>query len=460
MSETYLYIDDFPVLASKDQVNPYAMLLFTETDKNIFDRKLKDRPYFVGWYTDNKEDYAQHPEKVYQYRTTVKIAIDRLEILGFTLTKIQKILERRIKERCHFLEESLKNITMPNGGYFIEKEIQVIKNSDFEDFKVAFQEIKANKVTTFNECKEREISELAKFLLRRSHYDWQYYYLDQHPLHYLRFILECCESSADVTLDFTDLVRSGWVKADTEIRDISIKNTSRDHEIFSKILVLTEGESDAKILEIALDKLYPHLSDYYLFMPFHLKEISGDRKIPGSAQALLQRIKSFSACQITNRIIGIFDNDYEGKKALEQINMAKLTNNIKLISYPDILANNKYPISNGNYENINGKAAFLETYFGSQVMKAVALEKSEIAVFNEEKGKIAITWKKSNNNDQVGLFNEQTSKDKDQCKNEEIKKALQEKMQERLQQYQQDNEPNDWSDIKAVFEAIFKCFQE
>lgn len=44
MSDIYLYIDGFPVFASKDWVNPYAMLIFIESEKQIVERKLKDRP--------------------------------------------------------------------------------------------------------------------------------------------------------------------------------------------------------------------------------------------------------------------------------------------------------------------------------------------------------------------------------------------------------------------------------
>lgn len=460
MSEIYLYIDGFPVLASKDWVNPYAMLLFTEEDKKIFDRKLKDRPYFVGWNIDEKkEQYAEHSETVYQYCTTVKTAIERLNILGFTNVKVEGGFKETLKHTINSIKGSILDSNPPAWNEFKKKESQMLKNSNFESFKKAFQEIKENKITA-HKYELPPLSDLAKFLLRQS-YDWRFRYPDQHPLHYLRFMLECCDIEAKVILDFTDLVRSGFATKEANIRDISIKNTRRDHEVFSKILVLTEGESDANILKIALEKLYPDLSNYYLFMPFHLREISPSSKIPGSAQALLQRIKSFAACQINNRIIGVFDNDYEGRKALEQIDPRALPDNIKLISYPDIKANEKYPISNGsngNYENINGRAAFLETYFGSTVMKAVAKEKSNIIIFNEKKGKIAITWKEvKNNKSQVGLFNESTNKDKKQDKNEEIKKALQNEMQEMLKQ---DNDLSDWSDIKAIFESIFHCFQE
>lgn len=459
MSEIYLYIDGFPVLASKDWVNPYAMLLFTEEDKKIFDRKLKDRPYFVGWNIDEKKEQdAEHSETVYQYCTTVKTAIERLNILGFTNVKVEGGFKETLKHTINSIKGSILDSNPPAWNEFKKKESQMLKNSNFESFKKAFQEIKENKITA-HKYELPPLSDLAKFLLRQS-YDWRFRYPDQHPLHYLRFMLECCDIEAKVILDFTDLVRSGFATKEANIRDISIKNTSRDHEVFSKILVLTEGESDANILKIALEKLYPDLSNYYLFMPFHLTEISPDRKIPGSAQALLQRIKSFAACQINNRIIGVFDNDYEGRKALEQIGRGELPDNIKLISYPDIEANKEYPISNGNYKDINGKAAFLETYFGSQVMKAVAQEKPEIIVFNEKKGKIAITWKEvkvKDNNSQVGLFNELTHKDKKQDKNEEIKQALQKKMQAMLKQ---NNDLSDWSDIKTIFESIFHCFQE
>jgi len=434
MSETYLYIDNFPVLASKDQVNPYAMLLFTETDKNIFDRKLKDRPYFVGWYPDDKKDYAGFSETVYQYRTTVEIALARLEILGCTSTKIQNSLDERVKERRCFLEGSLENITIPNGRHFIEKEIQAIKNSDFEDFKVAFQEIKANRFTTRN-SESKKLSNLAEFLLRPHDYYWQYFYPDQHPLNYLRFILECCESSADVTLDFTDLVRSGWVKADTEIRDISIKNTSRDHEIFSKILVITEGSTDAEILSKAIKLRHPHLSDYYLFMPYNLEE-GGVPAINGSASLTVQRIEAFAKCEINNRIIGLLDNDKASVDAKNCIKI-KLPSNIKLINYPDIDLAKTYPcVQPDRTENVNGRAAAIEMYCGRDVLTSNTTNK---------------------------LYPIQWTTKPDQGNFGGAKKEIQIKIREKLNACEEDRSKinnYDWSGIDAIFEALFRCFQE
>jgi hypothetical protein len=434
MSDIYLYIDGFPVLASKDWVNHYAMLLFTETDKKIFERKLKDRPYFVSWYPGEKKDYAGFSETVYQYRTTVEIALARLEILGCTSTKIQNSLERRIKERCRLLEESLKNITTPNGGHFIEEEIQVIKNSDFESFKRAFQEIKENRFT-INNFESKKLSNLAKSLLRRSHYDWQYYYPDQHPLNYLRFILECCKSSADVTLDFTDLVRSGWVKADIEIRDISIKNTSRDHEIFSKILVITEGSTDAEILSKAIKLRHPHLSDYYLFMPYNLEE-GGVPVINGCASLTVQRIEAFAKCEINNRIIGLLDND---KASVDAKNCIKITlpPNIKLINYPDIDLAKTYPcVQPDRTENVNGRAAAIEMYCGRDVLTSNTPNK---------------------------LYPIQWTKKPDQGNFGGAKKEIQRKIREKLNACEEDRSKinnYDWSGIDAIFEALFRCFQE
>lgn len=446
MSDIYLYIDGFPVLASKDWVNHYAMLLFTETDKKIFERKLKDRPYFVSWYPGEKKDYAEDSEKIYHYHTTVKIALERLDILGFTLTKVKSSLEEKIKERCHFLEKSLKDITVPNGDYFIKKELEAIQKSGFESFKGAFQEIKENRFT-INNLESKQLSNLAKYLLRRSHYDWQYYYPDQNPLNYLRFILECCKSSADVTLDFTDLVRSGWVKADIEIRDISIKNTSRDHEIFSKILVITEGSTDAEILSKAIKLRHPHLSDYYLFMPYNLEE-GGVPAINGCASLTVQRIEAFAKCEINNRIIGLLDND---KASVDAKNCIKITlpPNIKLINYPDIDLAKTYPCVQPDRteqpdgteqpdrtENVNGRAAAIEMYCGRDVLTSNTTNK---------------------------LYPIQWTKKPDQGNFGGAKKEIQRKIREKLNACEEDRSKinnYDWSGIDAIFEALFRCFQE
>lgn len=279
--------------------------------------------------------------------------------------------------------------------------------------------------------------ELAKFLLRRSHYDWQFYYPDQHPLHYLRFMLECCETEADVILDFTDLVRSDFATKEAKIRDISVKNTSRDYAIFSKILVITEGTTDAEFLSRAIKIRYPHLSDYYLLMPYSLGDGTG-KNINGSASLTVQRIEAFAQCEITNRIIGLLDNDKASVDAITNKKLNKLPENIKLLNYPDIELAKKYPCiqSNGTIkdEDVNGRAAAIEMYFGRDVL-------------TDNNKLYPVVWTKQQNQGNFG----------------EEKPTIQRKIENKLNTCEQDHtkiKDYDWSEIDAIFETIFSAFTE
>jgi hypothetical protein len=83
-SYTELIIDEYPIHSSKSYV-PDISCIFCESDKKIFKRKLNERNQVVWGDSDD-----ENIEVAYEYQTTVQIAIERLEIFGYSLDKTKK----------------------------------------------------------------------------------------------------------------------------------------------------------------------------------------------------------------------------------------------------------------------------------------------------------------------------------------------------------------------------------
>lgn len=77
-----------------------------------------------------------------------------------------------------------------------------------------------------------------------------------------------------------------------------------------KIIVLTEGKSDKKILESAWEKLNPDVEIPYLIIPAG-REIDVEKRT-GSADSVQQTLEFVSNLIDSLKIVGLFDNDQEG----------------------------------------------------------------------------------------------------------------------------------------------------
>lgn len=170
-----------------------------------------------------------------------------------------------------------------------------------------------------------------------------------------RLILECCNDTEELVLDFTYL--QYW-------DDDCIPNALSATESIKKTIVLVEGTSDKDILEFAIAQLYPHLSDLFYFMDFD--DENGKRD--GGTSFVIKNLKTFYFSKIDINFIAIFDNDaggYQSKCTL--INDIKnWPSNFRILLYPNVDLLYKYPTiaPNGTIieDDINRKAASIELY--------------------------------------------------------------------------------------------------
>jgi len=348
-SYTELIIDEYPVFSSKSYVSSDISYIFCESDKKIFKRSIKDRNKIV-WGNINSEDI----EIAYEYQTTVEIAIERLEIIGYSLSKTKldfiKSKNKLIEEYTEILECS-DCCEFTNGMY--ANKIKFLQPLQFDDFIKAFIEIRTKKVPNYKTDKDYNLSNISKYLIDDG---WFLNYPFSEFGFYYRAFLDSCNKDSLVIQDITEVVNAGYYKPEDEI----INNLMESKE---KITILTEGTSDINIISKSMQLLYPHLFNYYNFKDFKISKASG------SANQLTLEIKSLISINHKNKVIALFDNDGEG---LTQINILKKINipkNFIISTYPctDLLKN--YPTSNNKFENVNGIAGSIEMYLGKDILK-------------------------------------------------------------------------------------------
>src|SRR5436190_17494162 len=118
----------------------------------------------------------------------------------------------------------------------------------------------------------------------------------------LRAMCDVLDQHAEVVMDLTDLVLGGWYDTDDDLIQEADYLVSADYQTTQRIIALTEGGSDKRVLQAALGLIYPHLREYFAFMDFD------ELNVPGGAPSLVNFVKAFAAAGVINRVVAIFDN--------------------------------------------------------------------------------------------------------------------------------------------------------
>jgi hypothetical protein len=134
-----------------------------------------------------------------------------------------------------------------------------------------------------------------------------------------------------------------------------------DARTVEKILVLTEGRSDTKILQATLEALYPHLCEFLSFLDHN------SFSVPGGAGNLLNLLRGFAGASVSNRVLALFDNDTAGSVQFAKARATVLPKNFRVLQLPYLSVAERYPTlgPTGLLEmNINASACSIELYLG------------------------------------------------------------------------------------------------
>lgn len=362
-----LYISDYPIATTKNEIDPFLLSIFQPKDLITFNRKVGERYQLLY----GREEESEDDELAIQYVNTTQNIKDRLEVMGFTIEKSKITFETSKNETLQTLKE-WENDKIFNdsdeANESLKNEINILENSTFEDFIEAVKVIFEKKLGywTKKESLPKDTNPIIFYLLDTD-YGLERFPYNNDQRFLLRALIEATSLNSLITYDVTDLIEGGYYTDEPEfIYEEVIENITYNYDIGEKFLILTEGTSDINILRNSMKLLYPHLSDYYSFMDFGVSNASG------SASSLVASIKSFVGAGIKNKIIALFDNDTAAESALRGLKETKTPSNIKILQYPQLQIAENYPtIGPTGITNmdINGLAGSIEIYLGEDVLK-------------------------------------------------------------------------------------------
>ncbi|MGJ8678498.1 MAG: HEPN/Toprim-associated domain-containing protein [Akkermansiaceae bacterium] len=165
-------------------------------------------------------------------------------------------------------------------------------------------------------------------------------------------------ADTEVMWQFGPLVNSGWEKR--ESFQTGAKRTQ-------KILIATEGKSDARIIKRTFEFLHPDILDFFSFITASEKyHFWGTGRLVNFAEGLIR-------IDVQNKILFILDNDAEGVDAYRKLQSLNLPPNMGSMLLPDITELKKFQAEGpeGVREcDINGRAAAIECYLDLDIPNA------------------------------------------------------------------------------------------
>ncbi|MDO9315598.1 MAG: HEPN/Toprim-associated domain-containing protein [Burkholderiaceae bacterium] len=422
----------FTVVSSKSAVVPELMTVFRESDRKQYRRHLESGATLAGEELDAA--HTDDIEDVVEYSCQVAKAIDRLNIMGFTLGRAKRDFDigrsYEIEKYESWMEDDPSHETWTD-------ELQFLRSLSFDQYLEALRTVVIEKIYSYSvDGKKRDfISPVQKYIVEGSdEYLFGFFAEDVRCL--VRAVCEVAARDQLVSQDVSELVSGGYYGPDTEVCNEAIQALVAGHPENSKQIILTEGSTDASILRRALNLLYPHLSDYYSFLDFE------STRSPGGAGHLVSLIKAFSATGITNKVIALFDNDTAAADARRSLAAVSLPRNISIRAYPNLAVLRNYPTlgPSGNTElDVNGLAASIELYLGRDVLT------------QDEGGLTPVQWK--GYNETLGQY-----------QGEVMRKAQLHHAFDRKADAALANSAllaaGDWSGLSAIAQAIFTAFDD
>lgn len=164
------------------------------------------------------------------------------------------------------------------------------------------------------------------------------------------FAQDSRNADVEVIWAFGPIVHAGWVQRD------AFQPGAQKRE---RILMATEGASDARIIRRAIDILRPEVADFFNFVDVNEKHhFWGAGNLVKFAEGLLR-------IEILNKVLFVFDNDAEGVDALRRIEKLQLPPNLRAMVLPRLDEFKQFAARGPDgtrKSDINGRAAAIECY--------------------------------------------------------------------------------------------------
>ena len=328
--------------------------LFQEGD--LFRRKtdLIDYDYYEE-HPEEKEELAEAEELF--ARTLSRIA-PRLEILGFTLEAARAEYQAVVAEAVEM--SSCSELEEPNREYLTFEEFcNLACRYPLVDLKCGYIEYETpdrDKISQGRFATDIEVFERIPWTDNSDFYWSETSFLSARVC-ILRaesmlqvFALNAANAEVEVTWEFGPIVHAGWVPRE------AFQPGARQRQ---KVLIATEGASDARIIQRSLDVLRPDVADFFNFVDVDERHhFWGTGNLVKFAEGLLR-------IEVLNQVLFVFDNDAEGVDAFRKIERLKLPGNMRAMLLPDLEEFREFATRGPegvSVSDINGRAAAIECY--------------------------------------------------------------------------------------------------
>jgi HEPN/Toprim N-terminal domain 1 len=294
---------------------------------------------------------------VHRYEATVKTIRDRLEIMGYTSARWRMELELFRQEQIEEIRDLAEEEDRRQSALTLKRAAMVIEHSPPERW--------INTLTAMiSDGWGWRRPEGRSFVLAKAMTDGesgpiQMPFTDGRCL--LRALVDSRDDTDLVHFDFGSAVWDESVDPNTQFTLQAASTLLEGARTVEKIIVLTEGKADTRILERSFGRLYPHLAHMFSFLDH------AAFKSEGGASVLERLARGFAGAGISNRTVVLFDNDTAGFAAVQRLKDAQLPANFRILTLPELEFAKAYPTfgpTGAALANINGSACGIELYCG------------------------------------------------------------------------------------------------
>jgi hypothetical protein len=292
----------------------------------------------VTYYYANNEQVER-----YGYSKTLGKIKDRLDLIGYSLKEVEKEFYKTVSEKYEL-----------SGFLKFDKLLSFVKTIDIDEITRNGVDWEADYDIHFGLgylINYPKFQNLLPKRFKREKFGEEDYNLF-HPYLLLRLLAENPRNqSYDVIWEIGDTINSGWVRW----KDVRPKVTDNQ-----SILVVTEGTTDTKIINRAMDVLYPHVSDIFRYI-----DMQDNYPFTGTGE-LTKFYKGLAKIRVQNRMLFIFDNDTDGiSKYIELRKLTNVPSNLVVCHLPNLDCFNNFLTigpTGESYSNINGLAVSIECF--------------------------------------------------------------------------------------------------
>lgn len=328
--------------------------LFQKGD--LFRRKTESIDY--GYYEEHPEEKGELDVAEELFARTLSRILPRLEILGFTLEAARAEYQAVVAEAVEIDSDSELE-EQKNEYLTFEEFCNLACRYPLSDLKGGYIEYETPGRDILSQGRFAADSDLFERIPGTDNSDlyWSETSFLSARVCILSaesmlqvFALNAANAEVEVTWEFGPIVHAGWVQRE------AFQPGPRQKQ---KILIVTEGTSDARIIRRSLDILRPDVADFFNFVDVDERHhFWGTGNLVKFAEGLLR-------IDVLNQVLFVFDNDAEGVDAFRKLEKLKLPANMRAMILPDLVECRGF-VTHGpegvSVSDINGRAAAIECY--------------------------------------------------------------------------------------------------